>query len=189
MGGDWGGPRTQGGRWPSTVTPDQCPSCGDGSVQGRASPHIPAQRAEPLTGASSSPRPLHLTACFLGLLPEGGMDGELLHYIIAEKPRGREGPRFPLTPALGPSSWLSIFLSKCASKGSPPQTLPPASESQARSSASTPTLRGCVLRACKGARQGCSAPGACGHGRSPGAETLSRTCASPPPETQSHPTG
>lgn len=45
-------------------------SCG--KVRARKSePHTPAQHAEPLTGASPSPSPLHFPACFLGLLPEG----------------------------------------------------------------------------------------------------------------------
>lgn len=93
---------------------------------------VRARKSEPPLTPATGPEPPHPHPAFCGQLPVArvGRGTGAIALCILEKPLGEEGdPDSPLAPALRPSSWLS--LSKCASEGPLPQTLAPASDSQA----------------------------------------------------------
>lgn len=128
------GERRQAGLPPSChprVPPvGMCP-CKEERAPTHACPWTPGLRACSATslGLSPLPVPLHSVACFLELVSAEGR-GAIALYIL-ETLRGKEGgPDSPLTALSAPPRG-SPSLSKCASEGPPPQTLPPASESQA----------------------------------------------------------
>lgn len=109
MGGDWGGPRTQGGRWPPTVTPAQCPPAGR-SVQGRASPTPLPSTPSPSTEHPHPHPPCTFRPVFWGCCRR---DGELLHYIADSAREGRApgspSPQLSAPPHGSPSFSLNVL--------------------------------------------------------------------------------
>lgn len=126
LGGGWGGPRRKGGRrasHPHTTPVSLLWGCVRARKREPPLTLAPGRRGAgpaepPHWSCPPAPSSLHFVACFRGLVSAQGR-GAIALYILEKLPGTEGGPESPLTPALGPSSWLSVFLSKCASEGPP----------------------------------------------------------------------